>query len=498
MKKDLAYFTEKASELHFETNILIDGKLIQSSSGKEFSSINPADNEIITSIQKGTIEDIRTAVNIAKKRFGQGVWSKSPPRERMEVMFKWAELIGDNAESFALLDTLEMGKPISEMLNIDIPGSILNIKYMAECIDKIDGATTNTRENTLHCIVRQPLGVVGCITPWNYPLMMASWKVAPALAAGNSVVLKPATYSSLSSILIGKLFLEAGGPDGVFNVVPGSGSELGRELATNMNINKIAFTGSTDVGKLIYKYAGESNLKKVNAELGGKSPHIIFNDVNDLDKAVEVCAHMIYENQGEVCSAGSRIIVHENIYKRFSEKFKKYTIRTFIPGNPLDPETKIGPTVSKEQQESVLDYIRIGKEEGANLFFGGDVPKGLERGCFVEPTLFTDVKNQMRISQEEIFGPVGVVIKFSTVGEAIKIANDTPYGLAAGLWTSSLNTAHNVANSIESGMVWVNGYMNGDMTMPWGGWKESGQGRDKSFEAVVSNTQTKSIWINYN
>ncbi len=491
------YYDNKARELSFETGLVIDGKIIKSSTGEMIESVNPSTNDVITSVQKGCVADMQQAIDIAKKRFQQGVWSRLEPRKRMNIMYKWADLIEQKKETFALLDTLEMGKPIDEMLTIDVPGTLINLRYVTECIDKLEGKTTNTRDNTLHCIISQPLGVVGCITPWNYPLMMASWKVAPALAAGNSVVLKPAAYTSLSSILMGKLFLEAGGPGGVFNVVPGSGSVLGKELASSSDVAKIAFTGSTEVGKLIFRYAGESNLKKVNAELGGKSPHIVFDDVEDLEKAVKICSHMIYENQGEVCSAGSRILVHEKIYDEFNEKFKKYTEETFIPGNPLDPSTKIGPLVAKEQQQSVLGYIEAGKEEGGRLYFGGNIPKGLEQGCYVEPTLFTDVDNSMKIAQEEIFGPVAVSVKFNTRDDAINIANDTPFGLAAGLWTSNLNTAHKVAKELESGMVWVNGYMNGDMTMPWGGWKESGQGRDKSFEAVVSNTQTKSVWINY-
>jgi gamma-glutamyl-gamma-aminobutyraldehyde dehydrogenase len=343
-------------------------------------------------------------------------------------------------------------------------------------------------------IVREPLGVVACVTPWNYPLMMAAWKVAPALAAGNSVVLKPAEQSPLSALLLAKIFAEAGVPDGVFNVVNGFGEDAGKALALHMEVDKIGFTGSTEVGKLMLVYAGQSNMKKVTTECGGKSPQIILPDA-DLDTAVTYCVNNIYTNQGEVCSASSRLLAHEDIYDEFVAKFIEEAKR-FSPGDPLDPATTMGPLVTREQQKRVLGYIDIGKKEGGDLVLGGGIPAGLEAGNYVQPTLFKGVVREMTIAREEIFGPVGAVMRFSDYDEAIAIANDSLYGLASGVWTKDLVTAHRMARDLENGIVWVNCYEHGDMTQPWGGYKQSGQGRDKCFETILAHMQTKSVWVN--
>lgn len=478
-----------------ETRLLIDGRFREAADAGRFPSINPATSTVVAEVARGTAQDIELASEVADRRFREGVWSRMALRDRMSVMMRLADLVEANAETFAVLDTIEMGKPISEMVSIDIPGAVLAIRYLAECIDKIGGACPNTNANALHYILRQPLGVVGCITPWNYPLMMAAWKVAPALAAGNSVVLKPAEDASLSAILLGKLFLEAGGPNGVFNVVPGRGDVAGKALGLSSKVQKIAFTGSTAVGRLMYKYSADSNLKKVSVELGGKSPQIILDDAADLQTVADWVVNGIYGNQGEVCSAGSRILLGDRRHDEFVDRFNRTASQKFQPGDPLDPATTMGPLVNRGHQKKVLGFIEDAKAEGAVQALGGDAHLELEQGCFVSPTLFTSVRPGMRIVNEEVFGPVGAVLRHDGAASAVSIANDTPYGLAAGIWTNDLNSAHLIARDLECGMVWINGYMNGDMSQPWGGWKWSGQGRDKSMEALLENTQTKSVWV---
>jgi gamma-glutamyl-gamma-aminobutyraldehyde dehydrogenase len=352
---------------------------------------------------------------------------------------------------------------------------------------------TATAASEFHYILRQPLGVVGCIVPWNYPLMMASWKVAPALAAGNSVILKPAEQSPLSGALMAKLFMEAGGPAGVFNVIQGLGEEAGKALALHDDVDKIGFTGSTEVGKLMMVYAGQSNMKRVTTECGGKTPQIVTGDVPDLDTAVQYAVNGIYGNQGEVCNAGSRLIVDAKIHDDFVDLFLKKAKASFNPGDPLDPATTMGPLVTKEQQKRVLGYIDIGKKEGAKVALGGGKPKGLDAGCYVSPTLFTGVKNSMRIAREEIFGPVTGVIPYKKLEDAIEIANDSIYGLAASIWTSDVSVAHKAARDIQAGVVWVNCFDHGDMTQPWGGYKQSGNGREWGEEGFEEFLEVKAV-----
>ena len=485
----------RAAALRPETRMFIDGDYVAAVSGATFPTINPATGEVIAEVARGNADDVNRAVASGKRAFRSGVWSRMDPRGRMDVMTRFCDLIEAHAEEFALLDSLDMGKPVSDMLNIDVPGSVASLRFFAEVVDKMEGAVTNTTSNALHYILRQPLGVCGIVVPWNYPLMMAAWKLGPALATGNSVVLKPAEQSPLSALLLARLFVEAGGPAGVLNVVTGYGEETGKPLALHMDVDKIGFTGSTEVGKLMFVYAGQSNMKRVTTECGGKSPQIILADCEDLDTAAATAVGGIFGNQGEVCSAGSRILVERPIYDAFIEKFTAVAKGAHQPGDPLDPETTMGPLVTTEQQERVLRYIDIGQKEGARLAFGGGVPAGLNKGCFVEPTLFTDVSNSMRIAQEEIFGPVASVIPVDSADHAISLANDTVYGLAASIWTSDLKTAHRFARDIEAGIVWVNAYEAGDATTPWGGFKQSGNGRDKCLEALTQYTQTKSVWI---
>ncbi|MBL0373790.1 aldehyde dehydrogenase [Rhizobium sp. KVB221] len=490
------FWHTKAGKLEFRVNHFIDGAYLPSADGRTFPSINPATGATIVEVARGGEAEVNRAVAVARKTFKSGVWSRMDPRARMAVLEKFSALIEANAEEFAILDSLDMGKPVMDMMNIDIPGSVTSLKFFAETIDKIEGAVTSTAANALHYILRQPLGVVGIIVPWNYPLMMAAWKLGPALATGNSVVLKPAEQSPLSAGLLAELFIEAGGPSGVLNVVHGLGEEVGKALALHNDVDKIAFTGSTEVGKLLMIYAGQSNMKRVTTECGGKTPQIVLGDWDDLDTAVTYAVNGIYGNQGEVCNAGSRILVDKKIHDDFVERFTARTAENFVLGDPLDPSTTIGPLVTASHQKRVLSFIDIGRKEGASLKFGGGTLPSAPAGAYVEPTLFTGVNNSMQIAREEIFGPVATIIPVDGMDDAIEIANDTIYGLAASIWTRDISKAHLFARDIEAGVVWVNCFDHGDMTSIWGGYKQTGNGRDKCLEALTQYTQTKSVWVN--
>lgn len=490
------FWRSKAGSLTFRTQHFIDGAYVASADGRTFPTINPATGETITEVARGGAAEIDRAVAAARKAFRSGVWSRMDPRARMAVLEKFSALVEAHAEEFAVLDSLDMGKPVMDMMNIDIPGSVMSLKFFSETIDKIEGAVTATAANALHYILRQPLGVVGLIVPWNYPLMMAAWKLGPALATGNAVVLKPAEQSPLSANLLAELFIEAGGPAGVLNVVHGLGEETGKALALHDDVDKIGFTGSTEVGKLLMIYAGQSNMKRVSTECGGKTPQIVLGDYDDLDTAVTYAVNGIYGNQGEVCNAGSRILVEKSIHDDFVERFTARTRENFVLGDPLDPSTTIGPLVTASHQKRVLDYIDIGRKEGAALRFGGGTFTPAPAGAYVEPTLFTGVDNSMRIAREEIFGPVAAIIPVDGIDDAIEIANDSIYGLAASVWTRDISKAHRFARDIEAGVVWVNCFDHGDMTSIWGGYKQTGNGRDKCLEALTQYTQTKSVWVN--
>lgn len=487
-------FHDKAAALKPEGRLFIDGAFVSANSGQVFESINPANGAVLAEVARGDGTDIDLAVASARKAFRSGVWSRMAPRERMAVLYRFADLIEARAEEFALIDTLDMGKPISEMLTVDVPLALACLRFTAECIDKLQGTVGATANDVLSYVIHQPLGVVGCIVPWNYPLLMTVWKIAPALAVGNSVVLKPAEQSPLSALLLARLFIEAGGPPGVFNVVNGYGPEAGRALALHPDVAKIAFTGSVEVGKLMMTYSGQSNLKKVTTECGGKSPHVIMADAPDLAMAADWAAMGIFGNQGEVCCAGSRILVQRDILPEFIELLCTRAETSYRPGDPLLATTGMGPLVDLKQQERVLRYIDIGRSAGATCITGGGIPAGLESGAFVAPTIFTNVTNDMAIAREEIFGPVASIIAFDSFEEAIAIANNTNFGLAAGIWTADLGKAHRFARDVEAGMVYINSYMNGDMQFPFGGWKESGNGRDKCMDALNSYTQSKGVW----
>ncbi len=478
-----------------ETRFFIDGRFVDALDGGRFDSINPATGEVIASVAAANGKDVDAAVAAARRSFRAGTWSRMAPRARMEVLYRFTQLIDEHAAQLAVLDTLNMGKPISDMLEVDLPSVIETFRFMAECIDKIEGSVTNTETDVMHFILREPLGVVGAISPWNYPLLMATWKVAPALAAGNSVVLKPAEQAPLSCLRLAELFVAAGGPPGVFNVINGIGEVAGKALALHHDVDKITFTGSTEVGKLMLQYAGQSNMKRVSLECGGKTPQVFMGDLEDLDRAVSAACNGVFANMGEVCNAGSRLLVEKSIYDDFVERFVAVGKNAYTPGNPLDPATNLGPLVTAEAQRRVLSYIESGRKEGATLKFGGEVPADFAGGAYITPALFTDVDNSMTIAQEEIFGPVAAVIPFDGADDAIRIANDTIYGLAAGIWTRDLNRAHRLIREIQAGVIWVNCFDEGDMTQPFGGYKQSGNARDKCMESLLSYTQSKSAWI---
>lgn len=476
-----------------ETRLFINGVFVDAGSGDRFETINPANREVIASVSSADENDVDAAVRSARKAFRRGTWSRMAPRERMSVLYRFAELIDSHAEQLAVLDTLDMGKPISDMISVDLPAVMETIRFMAEYIDKMEGSVTNTESDVMHFVLREPIGVVAAISPWNYPLLMATWKIAPALAAGNCVVLKPAEQAPLSCLVLARLFVEAGGPPGVFNVVNGPGEVTGKALALHNDVDKVTFTGSTEVGKLMMQYSGQSNMKRVSLECGGKSPQVFMADTADIDRAVSAAYNGIFANMGEVCNAGSRLLVERPIYDAFVERFIATGKDAYVCGDPLDPATNLGPLVTDEAQQRVLSYVEAGKDDGATLEFGGDSPD--LGGAYVNPTLFTNVNNQMRIAREEIFGPVASVIPFNGIEEGISIANDTIYGLAAGVWTADLSKAHKLIREVQAGVVWVNCFDEGDMTQPFGGYKQSGHAHDKCVESLLSYTQGKSAWI---
>jgi 4-guanidinobutyraldehyde dehydrogenase/NAD-dependent aldehyde dehydrogenase len=494
MPLSLAAWEQRAKSMSIETRAFINGQYTAAVSGQTFDCISPIDGRLLGKVASCDLADAELAVKNARVTFESGVWSRLAPVKRKEVMIRFADLIEAHSEELALLETLDMGKPIGDSLSVDVPGASRAIRWNGEAIDKIYDEVASTSHDQLGLITREPIGVVAAIVPWNFPLLMSCWKLGPALATGNSVILKPSEKSPLTALRLAQLAIEAGIPAGVFNVLPGFGHTVGKALALHMDVDTLVFTGSTRIAKQLMIYAGESNMKRVWLEAGGKSPNIVFADAPDLRAAAEAAASAIAFNQGEVCTAGSRLLVERSIKEKFLPLVVE-ALKTWKPGNPLDPETNLGALVDSLHLDSVLGYIQAGQAEGAKLVAGGKRTLEDTGGVYVEPTIFEGVNNTMKIAREEIFGPVLSVITFDDVEQAVHIANDTVYGLAAAVWTSNLSRAHRVAKALRSGSVWINQYDGGDMTAPFGGFKQSGNGRDKSLHAFDKYTELKATWI---
>ncbi len=482
---------EVSKYLERAPQMTIEGRPAEASSGQTFEVRDPSSGKVVTEVPRGGMEDVDLAVDAARRAFDERRWSGLRPGKRTEVLYKLGELIKRNSGELAQLEAIDSGKPIN-LASGEIWMASEVFRYFSGWPTKIYGETNPSTDDLFTYTLREPVGVCGGIIPWNFPFIMAAWKVAPALAFGNTMVLKPAEQTPLTALRLGELALEAGVPEGVLNVVSGFGDEAGQALAQHTDVDKIAFTGSTEVGRKIL-HASEGNLKRVTLELGGKSPNIVFSDAN-LRRAAKGSMIGIFNNSGQICTAGSRILVEKSIHDEFVQSMIDATASMKL-GQALDDETGMGPVVSAEQLERVTGYIDIGKSEGAEIVTGGDRALAMGDGYFVEPTIFTGVRNDMRIAQEEIFGPVAAVIEVADVEEAISVANDTIYGLAAAVWTSDLVKAHKVARGINAGTIWINGSGMYDPSVSFGGFKQSGFGRELGIHSMESYTEMKSVWM---
>ncbi len=495
LDKTIQDWSSQATSLAIESRAFINGRYEDALSGETRETMSPADGRKLADVANCGIEDADRAVANARAAFESGIWASMAPADRKMVLVRWAELILDHADEIALLESLDAGKPITDTTGGDVPAAARTIRWSGEAIDKVYDQVAPVPANCLALVQRLPLGVVAAIVPWNFPLTTTAWKLAPSLATGNSVILKPASNTPLSALRIAGLASEAGLPDGVLQVLPGPGGSLGRHLALHEDIDGLTFTGSTEVGKQLMRYSGESNLKRTFLELGGKSPNIVFADAN-LEKAAALAAVAVFYNGGQTCTAGTRLIVEESIREKFVEMVVTQS-KKWMPGDPLDPATTMGPMIDASQLKTVAEYVDIGQAEGASLVAGGKQVLAESGGSYHEPTIFDGVKNNMRIAQEEIFGPVMSVIGFKDADEAVAIANDSIYGLAGAVWSNNINTAHRVAAAVRVGTMGINNYFGGDITVPFGGFKQSGNGRDKSIHAFDDYTELKTTWIEF-
>ncbi|HEY9667085.1 MAG TPA: aldehyde dehydrogenase family protein [Coleofasciculaceae cyanobacterium] len=473
------------------TQLLINNEWVESASGRRFETINPATGEVICDVAEADAPDVDKAVQAARNAFNKGEWRKMSARHRGELLYKLADLIEQNKEELARLETLDNGKPLTESMTIDLPFVIECYRYYAGWADKIQGKTIPINGPYFCYTKHEPVGVVGQIIPWNFPLLMQAWKLGPALAAGNTVVLKTAEQTPLSALRVGELMIEAGFPPGVVNILSGYGPTAGAAIASHMDVDKLAFTGSTEVGHLVMEAAAKSNLKRISLELGGKSPNIVFADA-DMESAIAGAHNALFFNQGQCCNAGSRLFVEEKCYDEFVARSVERARQRTV-GDPFDSNTKQGPQVDQAQFDKVMSYIESGQREGAHMLCGGD--RFGDRGFFIQPTVFADVRNEMKIAQEEIFGPVMSIIKFKDIDEVIHLANTTMYGLAAGVWTKDITKAHAIANNVRAGTVWVNCYHVFDTAAPFGGFKQSGMGRELGEYCLEHYTEIKTVTI---
>ncbi|QCT19894.1 aldehyde dehydrogenase [Jejubacter calystegiae] len=490
----LSEWKKRAAQQRFICQAQIEGKACDAKSGQTFAVINPATDQILAQVAECGDDEVERAVRAARRAYQRGIWARQSPTARKAVLLRLSELIMQHRDELALLDSLSMGKPVVEAWQLDIPGTAHFFSWYAESLDKIYGQVAPTAADAVATVTRSPLGVVAAIVPWNFPLEMAAWKVAPALAAGNSVLLKPAEQSPFSALRLAELALEAGIPEGVFNVLPGTGAVTGQALGRHPDIDCLVFTGSTRTGKRLMEYAGQSNLKQVWLECGGKSPNLIFADCHDLGLAAENAARAIFYNQGEVCSANSRLLVERPVYEAVVERLIALAAE-WTPGDPLDPNSRAGAMVDARQTAKVMDSIAEARRQGARLVCGGErlTINGVTN--YIQPTIFTDVAPDSLLAREEIFGPVLAVQPFDSEQQAIAMANDSHYGLAASVWSGSLNRAHRVAQALEVGTVSVNTVDALDICVPFGGGKQSGFGRDLSLHSFDKYTQLKTTWI---
>ena len=473
-------------------DLFIGGSYRSAASGKRFETRDPATGELLAEVAEAGFEDLDAAVKAARTAVEGGPWAQMTPRQRGKVLFRAADLLMSRVDEFARIETRDNGKPIFESAKIDMPACAEALAYFGGYADKVYGRTLPSGTGSFLFTLREPVGVVGAITPWNFPLLQAMWKIAPALACGNAVILKPASLTPLTALLFAELLSQAGLPPGAFNVVPGPGEVIGQAMAEHPGIDKITFTGETETGKKILR-AAAGTVKRVSMELGGKSPNIVFADA-DLEAAARGAFNGIFYGKGEVCAAGSRLLVEKSVHEALMEKLVERAKKA-VPADPLDPKTRLGALVSRDQMEKVLGYVDTGRKEGARVVAGGERQPVGGKGWFVQATVLDGVDNSMRVAQEEIFGPVLSVIRFDDVDDAVRKANDIDYGLAAGVWTQDVKKAHTVARRLQAGTVWVNMYNFYDAGMPFGGWKQSGFGRDLGPECLRDVTQVKSVWI---